>query len=611
MLDAQIKDPGVESTVHSVPRGALGFAPGGERFSTIPLVRHGSGGNLLLVSGVPADLAGPLDARLRRVVEGDHRSAARELADLDGAFAAVFWDAPARKLVVVTDFLGVQPLYERRSGAGLTMATDLKGLAASRDMSPAADPTAWGAFVAFGFVCEDLTFLRDARRVPPASITVYDAASGRTERSEYWRWPAPRPDLRLADVDTGALAELLRSNVRAYAQHHPRGGTVLLSGGFDSRLILCLLESAGMAPRAVVLSHPRQHDDADGRFARRTARALGVSPIFIHPPPGFFSTADYLDYLDASEVASPSLELFIPQLAAHIRPEMEAVWEGVAPGAILVPLHQPAGGFDAFLAQEAMLPGTRRWEAAARVFSPAMANAMAEGIHELIARARGRHADDAFGVSEFVVRNRTRNRTAPNPLKVYARHVLALTPGFTRAFWEVAAGIPFDVKRDFQLYLELFRRHFPDGLRAPIVSGGTLVKPRAGLDVAYYAALARSGLMGVPYMGGALRRLGLRPRLVRWGSSTLSRALDRVDPGHPDLDAGGVRALRRDEAGRDPVRSLARELLFYWQVWRWTMDGSLHARYRELLALPGPSRALAGVAPPGLAPKRVGPPGSA
>ena len=128
-----------------------------------------------------------------------------------------------------------------------------------------------------------------------------------------------------------------------------------------------------------------------------------------------------------------------------------------------------------------------------------------------------------------------------------------------------------------------------------------------GLDAEYYVTLARSGLMGVPYVGGALRRLGFRPRLVRLGSSILPRALDRVDPDHPDFNADGVRALRRDEAARDPVRSVARELLFYWQVWRWTMDGSLRARYPELLALPGPGPALAGLAPPGLAPEDVGP----
>ncbi len=102
-----------------------------------------------------------------------------------------------------------------------------------------------------------------------------------------------------------------------------------------------------------------------------------------------------------------------------------------------------------------------------------------------------------------------------------------------------------------------------------------------GLDAEYYVTLARSGLMSVPYVGGALRRLGFRPGLVRLDTSILPRALDRVDPDHPDLNADGVRALRRDEAARDPVRSVARELLFYWQVWRWTMDGSFGRAIRS------------------------------
>ena len=144
--------------------------------------------------------------------------------------------------------------------------------------------------------------------------------------------------------------------------------------------------------------------------------------------------------------------------------------------------------------------------------------------------------------------------------------------------------------------------------RRPCVQRTVTEDPAGGqdLDAEYYVTLARSGLMGVPYVGGAPRRVGLRPRLVRRGASILPRALDRVDPEPPDFNADGVRALRRDEAARDPVWSVARELLFYWQVWCWTMDGSLRARYPELLALPGPGPALAGLAP-GLAPEDIGP----
>ncbi|MCI0546701.1 MAG: hypothetical protein L0027_05405 [Candidatus Rokubacteria bacterium] len=582
MLSAQALEPGPPAEVIELAGGALGYLPTSDRLGRVRLVRRGRAGNVLVVSGVPVDLEGSLDAELGRIADLDHRAAATALARLDGAFAAAFWDQAARKLAVVSDFLGMQPLYELPHADGLVMATEVKGLAAIAAGGQDLDPAGWGTFVGLGFVAEELTLLRAASRVPPASVTVYDPIDGRTERSTYWRWPAPRPELRLEDVDTGALADLLTRHITACVEHHA-GGTVLLSGGFDSRLILCALARAGIRPAALILSHSRHHDDADGRFATAIAEALGIATVFMHPGIGFFASAEYLDYVVASEVSAPSLELFIAQLPMHLRPEMGAVWEGVAPGYSLPTPHQPPGGFDSYLAQEASLPGSRRWKAAARVFAPAVAGAMEEAFRDAVAGARAAYADDGFGVSEFIIRNRMRNRTAPNPLKVYANRVLPFTPGLSKAFWAVAASVPYELKARFRLYLALYARHFPEGARAPFISGSTVVKSRPGLDTAYYATLVRSQLMRVPYVGGAIRRLGLRPRLVREESPLVDRVLEHVDPAHPDLNADGVRPLISAAGSPDPERNAARQLLFYWQAWRWIMDGSIRGRYAALL----------------------------
>jgi hypothetical protein len=72
--------------------------------------------------------------------------------------------------------------------------------------------------------------------------------------------------------------------------------------------------------------------------------------------------------------------------------------------------------------------------------------------------------------------------------------------------------------------------------------------------------------------------------MVRGESQVLARTLARVEPDHPDLTRDAVRALTRQAAASDPVARAARELLFYWQMWRWVMDGSVHARRRVLVA---------------------------
>lgn len=581
MLDAQTLRHDDTPAIVSVAGGAIGVLQGPEKRSTIALQRRSQSGNLLAVSGVPVDLAGSLDVRLAAVVEADHMVAARELAGLDGAFAAIFWSERARKLVVVTDFLGMQPLYELAVGHGLVMATEVKAVATQVPGAPI-DGEGWGTFLALGYVWEDLTFVQGIRRAPPASIIVYDADRGTSERFVSWRWPAPRPDLGLADVDTGSLVEVLERSITAYGAYTPKPGAMLMSGGLDSRILLCALVRSRRSPSALVLAFAKHHDDAEGRFAMRASRALGVEPVFIPPAIDFYSSAEYLEYLLASEITQPSLGLFIAQLSAHVRPELEAVWEGVAPGTSLKLPHQPPGGFDAMLGKEASLPGSNRWKAAARVFAPAVFRSLEEGVHAALARVRDAYPDDSFGVAEFVARNRMRNRTGPNPLKVYANDVLPFTPGLARAFWDVTAAVPYEVKDRYRLYLELFRRHYPEGLSAPFLSGFSVVK-RPGFDPIYLTTVVRGRIMKLPYLGGVIRRLGLRPRLVRDHSMILGRVLARVALDHPDLDADSVRGVLSGERRGDPGDRTARELLFYWQMWRWMMEGSFRRHQPELL----------------------------
>ncbi|MDA3840165.1 MAG: hypothetical protein PF572_03670 [Patescibacteria group bacterium] len=60
--------------------------------------------NLLIMAGEPIN--GPDILKIN-----DYHDAVRLLPEFDGAFNAVFFDRINRKLVIVSDFLGLQPLY--------------------------------------------------------------------------------------------------------------------------------------------------------------------------------------------------------------------------------------------------------------------------------------------------------------------------------------------------------------------------------------------------------------------------------------------------------------------------------------------------------------------
>jgi len=44
-----------------------------------------------------------------------------------------------------------------------------------------------------------------------------------------------------------------------------------------------------------------------------------------------------------------------------------------------------------------------------------------------------------------------------------------------------------------------------------------------------------------------------------------------------------VRPLIAAGASADPVTRAARRWLFYWQMWRWVMEGDIHRRRAELV----------------------------
>src|SRR5207248_1445454 len=103
-------------------------------------------------------------------------------------FAFGIWDQPRRKLFLVRDRLGVKPLvYAGRDGQ-IAFASTVTAL---RDagMVHEVDPDAMLEFLEFGWVSDDLTIFRNARKVPAATIVEWH--DGRVTERCYWTPPEP------------------------------------------------------------------------------------------------------------------------------------------------------------------------------------------------------------------------------------------------------------------------------------------------------------------------------------------------------------------------------------------------------------------------------------
>jgi asparagine synthase (glutamine-hydrolysing) len=151
---------------------------------------------------------------------------------LRGMFAVAIWDARRRRLVLARDRFGIKPLYYRAAGDDLEFASELRALPRGE-----IDLDALEAFLAFNSIPGPLSIFRDARKLMPGHVLVWEEGALTVE--EYARpAPAAAADVRNASEDDLAeeLRERLRESVRAHLVSDVPVG-VLLSGGIDSSLL--------------------------------------------------------------------------------------------------------------------------------------------------------------------------------------------------------------------------------------------------------------------------------------------------------------------------------------------------------------------------------------
>ncbi|MEX0928959.1 MAG: hypothetical protein WDZ53_06095 [Balneolales bacterium] len=551
--------------------GSFSFVTAGERYSSIPMVRFGKNGNHLVVTGLPITHRGSLETRLNNIVHSDYYTAGKLIAGLEGAFALTHWDEINKKLLIATDCLGMQPLYMVHKKGLFLLGSEIKALAASGCIDIVPDLAGWGSFLSTGYTLGNGTMLAGAERIPSATLMVYDPVANNIRKETYWKWPLTPVIDNIDKAPTADIVELLMEDVHGYTEHYPEG-YMLLSGGFDSRLIAYLLDRENIPFQALVVKHHDEAANADGRFARKVARLLDIDSSYIKSSRSYYSSPEYLNYVIMNDMATESLYLFIAQVSACIRQEMKAVWDGAFPGRSLKATFPP-GGFGPFIDSEFSFKDSLKWKAASTVFAPHMLNGMYEGFIDALNREKGKQPDSDEGVSRFLVNNRLRNRTAMNPLKVYANHVLPFTPGLNKEYWRITSSISYKAKAPYNLYLKILGRHFPGSLQAPVMTGSQMISQKPWPDRDVYRSILQkiagprlSGKMGIQFL---------------WEPSKLVDVLvSSVDSGHPDLNSDGIEALKKNMNGSYLSRTACNQL-FYWQAWQAIMSGKLSTRRRQ------------------------------
>lgn len=481
---------------------------------------------------------------------------------LDGTFAAIGWSAATQQLYVVTDFLGLQPIYVGDPQGHWTAATETKAF----PYTP--DPAGWGGFISCGHAIGRGSMTLHAERPRPATIlTVTPGAPGsgspaKVETTRYWQFPTQGTKEPSAEEAVDALLE----NAAAY-QAVAEENVCLLSGGFDSRLILGLLYRMQVEQRrALILSHDDEDADLDGRLARMVARRTGTPVSTYQPDRDYFSSADYLDYVWGIDGATPNLYLFIAQLSGGLS-NTGAIWEGLIPAMAFKSIQRTEEGSFAAFRQQKCKPVPE----VIQIFKPWARQMFLDAFDAEFERTKSFYPDSPHGMWQWVIDNRMRHRIGVNPTKVYANYATPLMLGASRRLWDITAPAPYDQRHSRSLYLDVFRTLAPELARVPFYSGGVL--HRADSPAMLFAACYYGQRMwkAIAKNQRIARRLGVAKHYGFAPSSFVRHpALYQEDDDMLDMDV--VRRAETDEALRKHVG----KQLFHWRTTRWVHENRLH-----------------------------------
>lgn len=168
---------------------------------------------------------------------------------LHGMFAFAIWERDSGRVILARDRFGIKPLYLASSpdGRRLRFASSLPALLAGGEVDTRIDPVALEHYLMWhAVVPPPRTILRGVRKLPPATVAVYEP-DGRCSETCYWQ-PPFATDPTLAEAPYKERERMVQLALETAVERRmvadvPVG--VLLSGGVDSSLIVALLARAG------------------------------------------------------------------------------------------------------------------------------------------------------------------------------------------------------------------------------------------------------------------------------------------------------------------------------------------------------------------------------
>lgn len=228
---------------------------------------------------------------------------------LNGLFAFALHDARRHCLFLARDRLGEKPLcYAQLADGAVAFASELKGLLAHPLLRRVPDVRAIDAYLAFGYVPDDVCLVAGVRKLPAGHALLIARGKGVSTPTHWWSLDFSRRARGSAKALAADLITLLRDAVTArMVSDVPLGA--FLSGDVNSAAVVALMAEASRGPvRTYTVGFDAS--DLDGRghakaIARRFATRHRDRIVALDDPSDIDQLARAFDepFADASALA--------------------------------------------------------------------------------------------------------------------------------------------------------------------------------------------------------------------------------------------------------------------------------------------------------------------
>ena len=159
--------------------------------------------------------------------------------DLLGAFVILIDEPEHHRLTVVTDILGVRPMFLTNQDGRIVFGSDVWSLQEAGVGNGTINYDAVSAWIVYGFNCTDQSLFSDLRRLAAGAVNIF--RDGQETEFSYANFESSSQILP-ADQIVEDIHGIVSSTVQILLSKHPKV-SFALSGGYDSRYLLALSSS--------------------------------------------------------------------------------------------------------------------------------------------------------------------------------------------------------------------------------------------------------------------------------------------------------------------------------------------------------------------------------